>query len=248
MNSTRRRIIFNASKLFDLGVVAVCLAFASVLSKNGKTVAILERILALQMSVRELAPLLGFLVVAHMIFAGLNLYESKRLSSRRSECIDVLQATTLITFVLAILPFLLRIRSFNLVFLSVFWTGATMCTISSRLIVRSVLSTLRRWGQNSRQMLIVGTNTRALEFAKKIESNPQLGYRIVGFSDYEWTGRKQFEESGHKVLCDLASLSEYLRINVVDGRHVAEERRDQAVGVHAVHNACVTKSPHLCAK
>ncbi len=68
MNSTRRRIIFNASKLFDLGVVAVCLAFASVLSKNGKTVAILERILALQMSVRELAPLLGFLVVAHMIF------------------------------------------------------------------------------------------------------------------------------------------------------------------------------------
>jgi exopolysaccharide biosynthesis polyprenyl glycosylphosphotransferase len=176
----------------------------------------LEHLLSLQMSVRELGSVVGFLAVAHFIFACFKLYESKRLSSLRSGCIDVVQATTLITVILAIFPFVLHIRSFNLVFLSVFWVGATICTTFSRLIVRSALAALRRCGQNSRQMLIVGTNTRAVEFAKNIEASPQLGYRIVGFSDFEWSGRKHFQETGRKVLCDLVSLPDYLRINVVD--------------------------------
>jgi len=65
-------------------------------------------------------------------------------------------------------------------------------------------------------MLIAGTNNRAIDFARKIESRPELGYRISGFVDRVWEGVADFLKSGYQIVTDLDGFSAYLREHVVD--------------------------------
>jgi exopolysaccharide biosynthesis polyprenyl glycosylphosphotransferase len=75
---------------------------------------------------------------------------------------------------------------------------------------------VRTHGRDLRYMLILGTNSRAIEFARRISASRQRGYRLLGFVDNEWPGLYALRQSGFEVVCDYAGLAEYLRRNVVD--------------------------------
>jgi exopolysaccharide biosynthesis polyprenyl glycosylphosphotransferase len=65
-------------------------------------------------------------------------------------------------------------------------------------------------------MVIVGTNPRAIEFAKKIESKPELGYRIIGFVDEEWEGIPEFQKNGYSLVSSVSLFADFIRGHVVD--------------------------------
>jgi exopolysaccharide biosynthesis polyprenyl glycosylphosphotransferase len=65
-------------------------------------------------------------------------------------------------------------------------------------------------------VLILGTNSRALEFAQRIETKPELGYRVLGFVDDDWAELQTFQQGRYKLCCGLDALSEYLRCTVID--------------------------------
>jgi exopolysaccharide biosynthesis polyprenyl glycosylphosphotransferase len=65
-------------------------------------------------------------------------------------------------------------------------------------------------------MLIVGTNSRAIVFARKIGAMPTLGYRLLGFVDQEWAGIAEFRTTGYPQVCGFDSLPEFIRKRVVD--------------------------------
>src|SRR5262249_23365005 len=88
--------------------------------------------------------------------------------------------------------------------------------VTSRQILRLFLGEVRRKGRNLRYVLILGTNRRALKFARKLEDTPELGYRILGFVDDEWPGTEDFLHSGFSIACERRELAEFLRHNVVD--------------------------------
>ena len=48
-------------------------------------------------------------------------------------------------------------------------------------------------------MLILGTNSRAIEFARKIEAAPERGYQLLGFVDEVWPEMSDFEATGFKL-------------------------------------------------
>jgi len=74
-------------------------------------------------------------------------------------------------------------------FLGIFWLASTAGAILSRLWqCEACLKRLRLNGRNLRDMLIVGTNPRAIQFAEKMRQNPALGYRVMGFVDQEGRG------------------------------------------------------------
>jgi exopolysaccharide biosynthesis polyprenyl glycosylphosphotransferase len=79
-----------------------------------------------------------------------------------------------------------------------------------------MLGRVRLRGHNLRHVLIVGTNSRATDFARKIEARPDLGYRLLGFVDDEWPGQQECLQASYAVCCNFAGFSEYLRRNVVD--------------------------------
>jgi exopolysaccharide biosynthesis polyprenyl glycosylphosphotransferase len=215
-SSIRRRILLDGLKLFDTAMLVLAFALATIPTSGvGRTISAAE-FFSMRIKVENLIIFFGFLVVWHVLFSTLGLYASHRLSSRSSESVDVVKATTLGTLVLWAGARLFAIRMASPRFLVMFFAISTVLLVTSRLFLRFMLERTRLHGRNLRNMLIVGTSKRAREFASKIKANPELGYRIMGFADEHWDGIHQIEENGHSLVCDLAGLPEFLRGNVVD--------------------------------
>jgi exopolysaccharide biosynthesis polyprenyl glycosylphosphotransferase len=100
-------------------------------------------------------------------------------------------------------------------FLIFFWAVATFNTMMSRILLRWVLRRLRLRGRNLRNVVIVGSNDRAIAYARKIESRPELGYRVKGFADFAERSTRT-ELDGHALVANFDNFPEFLRRNVVD--------------------------------
>jgi len=159
---------------------------------------------------------LGLLLLWHAIFSMLGLYHSRRLSKLKREIKEVLLATALGTFAIYVLSLLFSIEMVTLVFMISFWSLSTVTTILARIIMRYTLKMMRRRGKNLRYLLIVGTNSRAIQFARKIESEPELGYVILGFVDVDWKEFEEFQNTDYKWVSDFNGFTEFIRNNVVD--------------------------------
>jgi exopolysaccharide biosynthesis polyprenyl glycosylphosphotransferase len=157
-----------------------------------------------------------FLFAWHLIFSLSALYASRRLSNRRDEVVDVIKATSLGAVVIFVAAFVFSIRMITPFFLLVFWLTSTLLTVSARLVLRMALTFIRTRGRNLRDIIIIGTNSRALEFARRLVSRPELGCRIAGFVDQEWDGTALFRSSGFALASDFGDFPRFLRETVVD--------------------------------
>jgi exopolysaccharide biosynthesis polyprenyl glycosylphosphotransferase len=216
MSTIRRRILSNALKLFDLAVMVLSFALATVPALGvGLTISMAE-FFSMRVKVQNLIIFFGLLILWHVLFSIFGLYASHRMSSRAAESADVVKATTLGSLGLWGAAALFHIQMASLPFLIVFLVISTGMLVCSRLAMRMVLAQARLHGRNLRNVLIVGTSRRAVEFAGKLQANPQLGYRVIGFADRPWDGIDQFRRTGHSLACDLEGFPEFLRTNVVD--------------------------------
>jgi len=219
MSNARRQILLNVFKLFDIGLMASAflLAALAVMTSLHRTHSVtLAELFSMRVKIQNLAIFALFMIGWHFVFSGFGLYKSRRLSDRRSEVLDVIKATSLGTVTIVVGAAIFHITLATPLFLFVFWAASTGATIGSRLILRVVLVWLRRRGRNLRDVLIVGTNNRAVQFAGKLHSHPEMGYRVMGFVDRDWSGMEAFRSSGHAVICDFDSVPQYLRSTVVD--------------------------------
>jgi exopolysaccharide biosynthesis polyprenyl glycosylphosphotransferase len=216
MIAYRRKILLNALKCCDLLITVFCfLLSASIVSYPLKDVTF-SQFLAMRIKVQNFLLFIVFLLIWHMVFSLFRIYRSKRLSSRREEIGDIIKATTSGTIVLLGMAMLFRIRMITPVFAGTFWAASTGITILSRLVLRYVLGIIRVSGRNLRSMVVVGTNPRAVQFARKIESSSELGYRILGFADNAWEGFSDFRTTGYRVIAGLDDLPAFLRDHVLD--------------------------------
>jgi len=223
MSTSRRRILSNAVKLFDLAVMVIAFALATVpalgvgrtISLAGRTVTMAE-FFSMRVKLQNLIIFFGLLLLWHVLFSCFGLYASHRLSSRASECADVVKAAALGCLGLWGAAILFHIQMASVQFVIVFFVMSTGTLVCSRLALRMVLAQARMHGRNLRNVIIVGTNRRATEFAEELQANPQLGYRVIGFADRPWNGIDQFRRTGHTLACDLEGLPAFLRTNVVD--------------------------------
>lgn len=214
MGHSRRRILLGAFKLGDVCLAVVSFSLATIPILRGSIS--LARFFSLRISIRNVAVFAAFLITWHLIFAALGLYQSKRLSRRRAEMYDLLRATAIGTICLGLVGLVFRLRMLDSTFLLFFWVSSSALTITSRLMLRSALEIIRRRNRNMRRMLVVGSNRRVLEFVRKIQSRPELGYEVIGFADEPWSGTQDFAMTGRQILCDLEGLPSFLRHNVLD--------------------------------
>jgi exopolysaccharide biosynthesis polyprenyl glycosylphosphotransferase len=156
------------------------------------------------------------LLLWHNLFIFCGLYTSKRLTRRRTQILEVCKAALLAAVILFLAAKVLHLRVVTTSFVLAFWAFVTFIMVAGRLLARACLMALRRRGGNSRHILIIGTNERATEFARRISSHPELGYHIVGFVDDDWDGIQAFESTGHSRCSDFAGLADFLRGHVVD--------------------------------
>jgi len=216
LTALRRRILVRTAKLFDLAVMIISFGLAAIVVAQQTPEVSLTDFLSMRVKVRNFALFAGFLLVWHLIFSLSGLYESRRLSPRRHEAIDLLKATSLGAGFVCLAAFIFRLEMITPLFAAAFWCISSATVVASRLVGRYALSQVRVRGRNLRQILIVGTNHRAVRFAQKVAATPALGYRVLGFVDRAWPGWGDFRKSGFHLACDFETFPAFLRERVVD--------------------------------
>jgi len=215
VHEIRRRFLVVALKTLDLILLVVSFGLATiVIVGSGKTIP-LATFLELRVKLVNFAIFGLALFVWHWLFVAFGLYHSKRVSTRREDLTGIAKATALSTLCLGAVTLVFSIRMINGSFLVLFWLCSFLLIAGSRMILKTCLRVVRRRGRNLRYILILGTNARAIEFARKIV-NPSLGYTLLGFVDDEWENINEFRKTGFRLACNYAGFAEFLRRNVVD--------------------------------
>jgi exopolysaccharide biosynthesis polyprenyl glycosylphosphotransferase len=216
VNTARRTFLMGLLKVFYPALMALCFGLATAIAFSEIPSGGLAAFLSMRVKVGNLVVLAAILLVWHLVFSIFGFYESKRMTGAVALAFDAAKATTLSAIALAVIGKLFQIKMITPKFGVIFWLTSSVVILTARIFVRYLLRKIRMHGHNLRHVLVLGTNSRAIEFAQKIESKPELGYRILGFVDNEWTGQAEFLTTSYRIVCDLKDLSEYLRRNVVD--------------------------------
>ena len=216
MTNFRRQILIKAFMLFDPGILVVSCVVTAVRIWHLTAFSSFATFISMRIKVPNILLFLGLFYSWHVIFSAFGLYGSRRLGDRKQEVVDVLKATLIATLVLGLAAAIFRVRMITLAFIVVFWVMSSLILILCRLLMREILAWVRTHGRNLRHVLIVGTNPRALEFARIIDDRPELGYLLIGFADEEWTENREFGTNGKSIVTDLGHFSDFLREHIVD--------------------------------
>jgi exopolysaccharide biosynthesis polyprenyl glycosylphosphotransferase len=217
MNTAKHRFLLGSLKLLNLLFMVLSFGIASglhILREGGGVTA--SDFLSMRIKLSNFVVFAFLLLMWHIILSLSGQYQSQRLAAKRSIVIDAVKATTLATLLLTAVMAALRISMVTPGFVFAFWISASLLVAGGRVLIRSFLETIRARGHNLRHILILGTNTRASSFARRLEAKPELGYRVLGFVDDPWSGLQDFLETGNTLCCSLDKLANYLRHNVVD--------------------------------
>jgi exopolysaccharide biosynthesis polyprenyl glycosylphosphotransferase len=215
-NGLRRKIPAEVLKFLDLLIMCLAFFLGTMAVHHQNEGMSLESFLSMRISLGNLFLFMGFSYSWPRIFSALLLYRSRRLINRWVEVVDCVKATSLGTAVILLTSLVFHLYLITPLFLVVFFATSTTLTILSRLMIRSGLEYARRKGHNLRSMLIVGTNSRALRFAREIEHKPDLGYRVLGFVDDDWSGMRQFLKSDYPLKGNFKEVPRILREQVID--------------------------------
>jgi exopolysaccharide biosynthesis polyprenyl glycosylphosphotransferase len=216
MPNTRRGLLINALKLFDLLLMSISFLLASLVILHQQQGVSTDAFFSMRVKVQNFAIFSVFLLLWHVIFSWSGLYRSRRLSSVGRDVIDLITANSLGVLAMLVGALMFRIKMVTALFVVVFWLTAACTSVPSRLMLRAFLGVLRKRGRNLRSILIIGTNSRALGFARGLLFRRELGYEIIGFADRDWDGLEAFRRSGYKLVADIDGLPQYLRNSVVD--------------------------------
>lgn len=216
MTNFRRQILLKMFMLLDPTLLTLSFLVAAVHTWHLTEYTSFAAFFSMKIKLSNLLVFLCLFVFWHFIFSGFGLYGSRRLGNRTEEAVIALKATSAGALVLGFVAAFFRVRMITPTFIAEFWIASAGAIICSRLALREFLRRARLHGRNLRHLLIVGTNTRAMEFARAIEARPELGYQLVGFVDEDWSGNQEFAGGGTFLVSDFDHFSEFLRERVID--------------------------------
>lgn len=215
MSNARRRMVLASFKLLDVAIMVGSFALATVPVLYENQNVSLAEFFSMRVKVQNFILFLGLVLAWHAILKAMGLYKSGGVSGLRQEALDSTKAVFVGTLCLGLAAALAHIRMVDFLFLAVFWIASTAATVTSRVAVRYFLERAHKRGHNLRSVLIVGSNRRALELARRIESRPDSGYRVAGFADDPWEGAEALS-AGYPLLSDLSHLADFFRKVAID--------------------------------
>jgi Undecaprenyl-phosphate glucose phosphotransferase len=148
------------------------------------------------------------------IFATLNLYKPKRMSSIIGEFFDVIKANVIGAMIFLVVLYLINQPNFSRSLIILFAVLNVVLMTAYRVAVRKILSVIRKKGRNTKQVVIVGYSRACEQYIDRILVNPQWGYLIRGILDDEVPAGTYYK--GIQVLGRIDNLEEILPQNKLD--------------------------------
>ena len=238
MEERRHHFLINLLKVFDLVLVTLSFGVATILAAYSDNRVSIEEFLSLRVKLSNCVIFVAFLLIWHCLLRSYGLYRSKKVPTREADILEAMKAITLSTACLASGAVLFHIRLVTPLFLILFWSFGTVLVAVSRIALRETLDQILQRGPNLRYVLVVGTNSRAIDFARRIKAEPEGGYRVLGFVDDDWAMLGEFERSGFPLVCGTEGLPEFLRRNVVDEVAMYLPLRSNYEGASKVAELC----------
>lgn len=160
--------------------------------------------------------LLPFFVLIWVgFFTALGMYNSFRIKPL-SDIISIIFETSMFGFVIfGSVLYMLKLHEISRTLVFMMFGSAVIFFIVEKVALIKSFRFVRKRGYNTRNILIVGTNRRALHFAEVVERHSEWGFRVLGFLD-EDPKRKGEELDKHKVIGAFSDLLSILHNKVVD--------------------------------
>jgi exopolysaccharide biosynthesis polyprenyl glycosylphosphotransferase len=217
MKPRDRAFIVDLMKLFDLAVMVLAFVLAIVVTYEDINAESFSEFLTMRIKVQNFVLFAGFMWLWQSMFSLFGLYEVNRASRLGSkEVADVVKAALAGALAIWLVTFFVRIELITPSSLAVFVVGACAMSICGRAGLRMFLRRHSRSASALSHLVIVGTNARAVALAKRIDANPELGYRLTGFVDERWAGEEQFHQAGYSVVSDFNGFEDFLKDHIVD--------------------------------
>lgn len=128
-------------------------------------------------------------------------------------CWNIFEGSTLAVIAFSIIVFFFKFEIISRTFITVFFLCLLILLVVEKSLILFLLQYIRRKGRNTRTLLIAGSGKRAKNFAHIVETNPQWGYKILGFVDEE--ERVGMKVGKYEVIGSLKDLAGILDKNVV---------------------------------
>ncbi|RMF97367.1 MAG: undecaprenyl-phosphate glucose phosphotransferase [Candidatus Schekmanbacteria bacterium] len=163
--------------------------------------------------------LLFILVISGGIFRYFKLYIPRRHSLNVDEFFCIVKSTLAIIILTGFITFFYRNYSYSRVVMVYFFFVNVFLMTTVRGIIRKILKYFRKKGYNIRRIVIIGTGEAGESFYEKINSHPEMGFRVEGFVDD--TIRKNTPEIRKKYLGTIDEISNILKKHKVDQIYIA---------------------------
>ncbi len=176
-----------------------------------------DELLSIEISLQGILFTCAFLVFLHIIFSALGMYSSDR--SARISRRDVIRVVAVAFLAAAAIWLASLLIDFSHDVAAAFFSAFVVtCCVSflARLVVNSFVRRAALASKAHRHVIVVGTNRHAVEIARRIDTSPTRGMKVVGFVDQNWAGEAEFRHSGYKVVSDFAGFQDFLKDHVVD--------------------------------
>jgi exopolysaccharide biosynthesis polyprenyl glycosylphosphotransferase len=213
MRELSRALQMKLLRLFDIASVTLCFGI-SFLSAFREGISF-SSFLSLQIDIKDFLFFIILLLLWSFIFSSFHLYQSKRIGHKYQDFFDIVKCTSLCCLSILGLGLIFGKNFFDKSFFAILWLTSNFVLIFGRIFLRYVLAVLRKRGINQRFIVIVGTGSRAQDFAVMIKNKRELGYKIIGFVDDEWPGVKKLTNP-LPYIGNLEEIPKVLNDNVVD--------------------------------
>jgi exopolysaccharide biosynthesis polyprenyl glycosylphosphotransferase len=145
----------------------------------------------------------------------LGMYESFRLKKMFQILFTIIQSAFFSFIIFSMVVYVFRIQNVSRSFMMVFFALGLGILTAEKLVLFFACKHLRSKGFNFRNILIVGTGFRAQNFIKELNTNRDVGLKVVGIVD-EDPGRTGEMVEGYQILGGLEKIPELLRDRVID--------------------------------
>ena len=189
------------------------------------------------------------LAVWPIVFYFHGLYQSRRDRSRVDEALTILLAAAFATFMISALQAWLRptipgsneLLTFSRAFVGIFVIADVALVVTSRVLTRHILQTLRLKGRNLQRILVVGASDLGREITYKLQAHRELGLEVVGFLDDD-RGKLGRQVMGVPVLGTLNEIEDVIAERAVDQVYIAlplDAHRKMVRVMQQVGRSCV---------
>jgi exopolysaccharide biosynthesis polyprenyl glycosylphosphotransferase len=209
----RNKLFVHSLRLFDQAALAFSLFVTVALAKGVYSIPQVYIVFQREYKLFESVGLIVMLVAWTFVFNRFVKYDTNRFVSLYQQIYKHAKASTTTAFLLLLAGVIFKFETLGLQSIAIFWSLNLLLGILARIFVRISLALTRNVDANMRSVLIVGTNEKAVALAHKIESNSELGYKIIGFVQ---APTDTDPSEGLNLLGPLDNLSRILETDKID--------------------------------